>query len=66
MGCTQAAADEAVSTITLTLFRNGKVFDAAVNLGLESGAGTDRLILWCGAQLQVRLDGDCLTWSLLS
>jgi len=38
--------------LPLTIFRNGAVSDVSVNLGVEDGLGTDRLVHWAGAQLQ--------------
>lgn len=42
----------AVPAVPLTIFRNGEVSEVSVRLGLEDGLGTDRLVHWCGAQLQ--------------
>ncbi|WIA19090.1 hypothetical protein OEZ85_003739 [Tetradesmus obliquus] len=39
-------------SVTLTLFRSGCVMDCQVGLGQEDSLGTDRLVHWCGAQLQ--------------
>ncbi|KAF6255925.1 DegP-type protease [Scenedesmus sp. NREL 46B-D3] len=39
-------------SVTLTLFRSGCVMDCQVGLGHEDSLGTDRLVHWCGAQLQ--------------
>jgi hypothetical protein len=39
-------------SVTLTLFRSGCVMDCEVGLGQEDSLGTDRLVHWCGAQLQ--------------
>eukprot|EP00775_Hariotina_reticulata_P006275 gene6275-6514_t len=36
----------------VTLFRGGAVLDVTVQLGQEDSLGTDRLVHWCGAQLQ--------------
>ena len=38
--------------LPLTIFRGGDVLDVTVNLGVEDGLGTDRLVHWAGAQLQ--------------
>ena len=38
--------------VPLTIFRSGEVLGVGVRLGLEDGLGTDRLVQWCGAQLQ--------------
>ncbi|KAL4517828.1 hypothetical protein Ndes2526A_g02205 [Nannochloris sp. 'desiccata'] len=38
--------------LPLTIFRGGEVINVAVNLGVEDGLGTDRLVHWAGAQLQ--------------
>jgi hypothetical protein len=38
--------------VSITLFREGRVEEVAVRLGFEDGLGTDRLVHWCGAQLQ--------------
>ncbi|KAI3430723.1 hypothetical protein D9Q98_005309 [Chlorella vulgaris] len=39
-------------SLSLTIFRDGEVQEVAVRLGQEDGLGTDRLVHWCGAQLQ--------------
>lgn len=41
----------------ITLFRGGQVLQAVVTLGQEGSMGTDRIVHWCGAQLQVRGGG---------
>ena len=38
--------------VPLTIFRSGEVSQVSVRLGIEDGLGTDRLVQWCGAQLQ--------------
>jgi S1-C subfamily serine protease len=38
--------------LPLTIFRGGEVLNVSVNLGIEDGLGTDRLVHWAGAQLQ--------------
>jgi hypothetical protein len=38
--------------VEVTLFRSGAVLDVTVKLGQEDSLGTDRLVHWCGAQLQ--------------
>lgn len=45
------AAGSAVE-VPLRIFRGGEVLEVGVQLGLEDGLGTDRLVHWCGAQLQ--------------
>lgn len=47
-----AAAPAPAPTITVTIFRGGQVLDLPLLLGVEDGLGTDRLVHWCGAQLQ--------------
>ena len=42
-----------VVEVPLRIFRGGEVLELGVRLGLEDGLGTDRLVHWCGAQLQV-------------
>lgn len=44
--------DEQQPLVNLTVFRAGAVIDIAVCLGQEDSLGTDRLVHWCGAQLQ--------------
>ena len=40
--------------LPLTVFRDRRILDnVIVKLGVEYGMGTDRLVHWCGAQLQV-------------
>lgn len=39
-------------SVTLTVFRGGEIHRVEVRLGEEDGLGTDRLVHWCGAQLQ--------------
>ena len=39
--------------VPLTILHNGQVEDVVVHLAEEDGLGTDRLVHWCGAQLQV-------------
>jgi len=41
-----------VSPVVLTVFRDGRVLDVDVRLGVECGGGTDRIVHWCGAQMQ--------------
>jgi hypothetical protein len=36
----------------VTIFRGGQVVELGVQLGVEDGLGTGRLVHWCGAQLQ--------------
>ncbi|GMH38408.1 hypothetical protein BSKO_06292 [Bryopsis sp. KO-2023] len=50
-GCTPNAALPSHS-LKLTIFRDGGVMDVDVKLGFEPGMATDRLVHWCGAQLQ--------------
>ena len=38
--------------LPLTIFRGGEISNVSVNLGVEDGLGTDRLVHWAGAQLQ--------------
>jgi hypothetical protein len=38
--------------VSITLFRDGAVSDVSVRLACEDSLGTDRLLHWCGAQLQ--------------
>ncbi|KAK9816755.1 hypothetical protein WJX72_004724 [[Myrmecia] bisecta] len=45
-------AMQALPAIPLTICRNARVEEVSVRLGLECGLGTDRLVHWCGAQLQ--------------
>jgi len=35
------------------IHRSGKILETEVELGLEDGMGTNRILHWCGAQLQV-------------
>jgi hypothetical protein len=48
----QQQQDMQQPSVTLTLFRSGCVMDCQVGLGQEDSLGTDRLVHWCGAQLQ--------------
>jgi hypothetical protein len=48
----QQQQDVQQPSVTLTLFRSGCVLDCQVGLGQEDSLGTDRLVHWCGAQLQ--------------
>ncbi len=45
-------ADGQLPPLPLTIFRSGAVVDVSVRPGLEDGLGTDRMVHWCGAQLQ--------------
>eukprot|EP00200_Dunaliella_tertiolecta_P008556 CAMPEP_0202391600 /NCGR_PEP_ID=MMETSP1127-20130417/91921_1 /ASSEMBLY_ACC=CAM_ASM_000462 /TAXON_ID=3047 /ORGANISM="Dunaliella tertiolecta, Strain CCMP1320" /LENGTH=1117 /DNA_ID=CAMNT_0048994043 /DNA_START=31 /DNA_END=3384 /DNA_ORIENTATION=+ len=38
--------------IPVTIFRSGQIMETHVQLGLEDGMGTNRILHWCGAQLQ--------------
>jgi hypothetical protein len=42
-------------SLGLTIFRDHQLMDVTVHLGQETGRGTERLVHWCGAQLQVTL-----------
>jgi pro-apoptotic serine protease NMA111 len=44
--------DKIFLPLPLTIFRGGEVLNVTVNLGVEDGLGTDRLVHWAGAQLQ--------------
>ncbi len=56
-----AAAEEVAGApavgeqVALRVCREGKVLTMQVPLSREDGLGTDCLVHWCGAQLQVRL-----------
>eukprot|EP00798_Chlamydomonas_sp_ICE-L_P008047 gene8047-1281_t len=41
-----------VPTTRLTIFRGGNIEDVDLRLGTEDGIGTNRIVHWCGAQLQ--------------
>ena len=45
--------DKAWPCVSLTIFRGSEVQEVGVQLGLEDGLGTRRLVHWCGAMLQV-------------
>lgn len=56
--CQTSASEEKNSlgvrpSIRLTIFRDAAVEHVKVQLGLEDGLGTRRLVHWCGALLQV-------------
>jgi hypothetical protein len=51
-GQQQQQPDVQQPSVVLTLFRSGCVLDCQVGLGQEDSLGTDRLVHWCGAQLQ--------------
>lgn len=38
--------------VSLTVCRSGLILDVTVPLGVEPGCGTDRVVHWCGAQVQ--------------
>lgn len=40
-------------SLKLTIFRDCKVLDVDLHLGYEAGMAPERLVHWCGAQLQV-------------
>ncbi len=46
------AASDPLLLLPLTIFRGGQVLNVTVNLGIEDGLGTDRVVHWAGAQLQ--------------
>ena len=50
-----AGSDEAAALMTLTVFRSGQdaVQEVLLQPGLEDGMGTNRIVHFCGAQLQV-------------
>ena len=47
-----SAAADAGASVALTIFRSGAVQEVELRPGVEDGMGTDRLLHWCGAQLQ--------------
>ena len=49
---TTPEVSEEAAALPLTIFRGGHVISVSVLLGQEDGLGTDRLVQWCGAQLQ--------------
>lgn len=40
-------------SLDLTIFRDHQLMNEVIHLGEETGWGTERLVHWCGAQLQV-------------
>lgn len=48
-----ASGSVARPSVALTVFRGAAVEVVGVQLGLEYGLGTERLVHWCGALLQV-------------
>jgi len=53
MRCSPTPPPTPLPSVRLTLFRSGgRIEDVSVRLGLEDGLGTDRVVHWCGAQLQ--------------
>ncbi|KAF5839291.1 hypothetical protein DUNSADRAFT_1164 [Dunaliella salina] len=43
----------------VTIFRSGQIMETHVQLGLEDGMGTNRILHWCGAQLQLGFLPEC-------
>eukprot|EP00891_Asterochloris_glomerata_P007785 jgi/Astpho2/7785/Aster-06077 len=52
MSAASAAEQTLLPHLPLTILRNGETMEVAVQVGLEAGQGTTRLVHWCGAQLQ--------------
>lgn len=48
-----ASGNSTRAAISLTIYRDAAVKSVSVQLGLEDGLGTRRLVHWCGALLQV-------------
>ncbi len=51
-GVAEGVAEGGAPCVSLTVFRGGAVLEVKVALGAEDGMGTNRLVHWCGAQLQ--------------
>jgi hypothetical protein len=45
--------ETACGSLDLTIFRDHQITDIPVQLGHETGRGTEHMVHWCGAQLQV-------------
>jgi pro-apoptotic serine protease NMA111 len=45
--------EAAHASLALTIFRDHQITDVPVQLGHETGRGTEHMVHWCGAQLQV-------------
>lgn len=53
-GLEQASNGTTCPSLKLTIFRDCKEFDVDLLLGYEAGMAPERLVHWCGAQLQVK------------